>query len=60
MVRYAVGMTSSVMNCAFNESVSIFRVLKECRGLWDILDSEELRWNKEKFQLIEEITVTHT
>lgn len=26
-----------------NNSVSNFRVPKECRGLWDILDNEELR-----------------
>lgn len=28
---------------AFNESASNFRVPKECRGLWDILDNGELR-----------------
>lgn len=36
----------------FNGSLLVFRVLKECRGPWDILDNEELRWNKERVKLI--------
>lgn len=43
MVMYGVGMTSVIHESAFNESVSNFRVPTECRGLWDILDNEELR-----------------